>query len=203
MVSVDILVYEYLERGSLDTMLSKDVKAKEFGRVNTVKGVAHASSYMHHDCLPAIVHGDISSKNNLLDSEYEASVSDFGTAKFLKPDSSNWTGLAGTYGYLGPELAYGKELAAHQMPIGDVLDQRISPPTHQVAGGVLTLVKIAFSCLSANPHSRPTMQQVSQQLETQRPALSKPLVLITCGELLAHNGFTKATFDSQNVNIRK
>ncbi|KAK4837077.1 hypothetical protein QYF36_002639 [Acer negundo] len=31
---------------------------------------------------------------------------DFGTAKFLKPDSSNWTAAAGTYGYIAPELAY-------------------------------------------------------------------------------------------------
>ncbi|VVA13805.1 PREDICTED: MDIS1-interacting receptor like [Prunus dulcis] len=57
---------------------------------------------MHHDCLPPIVHLDISSKNILLDSEYEACVSDFGTAKFLNPDSTNWSALAGTYGYIAP-----------------------------------------------------------------------------------------------------
>ncbi|XP_026445413.1 MDIS1-interacting receptor like kinase 2-like [Papaver somniferum] len=61
---------------------------------------------MHHDCIPAIVHRDISSNNVLLDLEYEAHVSDFGTARILKPDSSNWTSLAGTYGYVAPELAY-------------------------------------------------------------------------------------------------
>ncbi|KAH9782723.1 MDIS1-interacting receptor like kinase 2 [Citrus sinensis] len=33
-------------------------------------------------------------------------VSDLGIAKFLKPDSSNWTEFAGTYGYIAPELAY-------------------------------------------------------------------------------------------------
>ncbi|KAM4076799.1 hypothetical protein ACJW30_12G091800 [Castanea mollissima] len=30
----------------------------------------------------------------------------FGTAKILNRDSSNWTSLAGTYGYVAPELAY-------------------------------------------------------------------------------------------------
>ncbi|KAF3967819.1 hypothetical protein CMV_008221 [Castanea mollissima] len=35
---------------------------------------------------------------------------DFGTAKLLKPDSSNWTALAGTYGYIAPELAYTMEV---------------------------------------------------------------------------------------------
>ncbi|XP_024171940.1 MDIS1-interacting receptor like kinase 2-like [Rosa chinensis] len=228
------LVYEYLEKGSLATVLTKDEEAKELWwskRVNIVKGVAHALCYMHHECLPPIVHRDISSKNILLDSEYGAYVSDFGTAKFLNPNSTNWTALAGTYGYVAPELAYTMEvnekcdvysfgvvaleivvgrhprdlllslslgsssssssaaLAAHPMPVLDVLDQRISPPTHQVAGEVLLLMKIAFACLNSCPRSRPTMKQVSQQFEThQRLHLSKPLRMITLSELLALDG---------------
>ncbi|XP_050254998.1 MDIS1-interacting receptor like kinase 2-like [Quercus robur] len=103
------LIYEYLEKGSLNTILTNDGEAKELDwnkRVNIIKGVAHALFYMHHDCSPPIVHRDISSKNILLDSQYEAHVSDFGIAKLLYPDSSNWTSLAGTYGYVAPELAY-------------------------------------------------------------------------------------------------
>ncbi|KAJ4721517.1 putative Receptor protein kinase [Melia azedarach] len=75
-------------------------------RMNVIKSVADALSYMHHDCFPSIVHRDISSKNVLLDLEYEARVSDFGIAKFLQPDSSNCTELAGTCGYIAPELVY-------------------------------------------------------------------------------------------------
>ena len=98
-------IYEYLERGSLATILSNDGGAKELDwnkRVNIIKGVADALSYMHHDCSLPIVHRDISSKNILLDPEYEAHVSDFGTAKLLNRDSSNWSSLAGTYGYIAP-----------------------------------------------------------------------------------------------------
>ncbi|KAH9782786.1 MDIS1-interacting receptor like kinase 2 [Citrus sinensis] len=103
------LVYEFLERGSLAAILSSDAAAQELGwsqRMNVIKGVADALSYLHHDCFPPIVHRDISSKNLLLDLEYEAHVADFGIAKFLKPDSSNWTEFVGTYGYVAPELAY-------------------------------------------------------------------------------------------------
>ena len=78
-------------------------------------------------------------------------------------------------------------LPASEMPVVDVLDRRISPPTHQVTGEVLSVLKIAFSCMNSNPQSRPTMKQVSQQLESQRLHLSKPLHMITCGELLALN----------------
>ena len=74
-------------------------------RVNVIKGVANALSYMHHDCLPPIIHRDISSKNILLDSEYEGHISDFGTARLLRPDSSNWTSFAGTFGYTAPGMS--------------------------------------------------------------------------------------------------
>nr|XP_027120336.1 MDIS1-interacting receptor like kinase 2-like [Coffea arabica] len=103
------LVYEYLERGSLAKIFSIEEEAKELDwrkRLKIIKGIAHALSYMHHDCSPAIVHRDISSNNILLDPEYEAHISDFGTSKFLKNDSSNWSSLAGTYGYVAPEYAY-------------------------------------------------------------------------------------------------
>ncbi|XP_059451357.1 probable leucine-rich repeat receptor-like protein kinase At1g35710 [Corylus avellana] len=103
------LVYEYMERGSLFCVLSNDVEAIELDwskRVNVIKGTAHALSYMHHECIPTIVHRDITSNNILLNSKLEAFVSDFGTAKLLDPDSSNQTLIAGTYGYIAPELAY-------------------------------------------------------------------------------------------------
>ena len=70
--------------------------------MNIIEGVAHALSYMHHDCSPPVVHRDISSKNILLDSQYEAHVSDFDIAKLLNQDSSNWTSLTSTYGYVAP-----------------------------------------------------------------------------------------------------
>ncbi|XP_057987276.1 MDIS1-interacting receptor like kinase 2-like isoform X2 [Hevea brasiliensis] len=103
------LVYEYLEGGNLATILGNDKKAEDLDwskRVNIVKGVANALSYMHHNCSPPIVHRDITSKNILLDSEFDAHVSDFGIVKLLNSDSSHWTALAGTYSYVAPELAY-------------------------------------------------------------------------------------------------
>ncbi|KAK3415826.1 hypothetical protein EUGRSUZ_H01441 [Eucalyptus grandis] len=111
--SHSFLVYEFLELGSLEDILKSEQRITMFDwnkRENVVKGVANALSYMHHECFPPIIHRDISSKNILLDEEYEAHVSDFGIAKVLKPDSSNWTSFAGTFGYAAPELAYTMEV---------------------------------------------------------------------------------------------
>ncbi|PIN23422.1 Serine/threonine protein kinase [Handroanthus impetiginosus] len=102
------LVYEYVERGSLGKLLYDDEEAFELNwatRVRIVKGVAHALAYLHHDCSPPIVHRDVSINNILLESELEPRLSDFGTAKLLTSDSSNWTTVAGSYGYMAPELA--------------------------------------------------------------------------------------------------
>ena len=88
------------------TNLSNDEAAIQLDwdkRINIIKGVTHALTYLHHDCSSPIVHRDISSNNVLLDLEFEAHVSDFGTAKLLNPNSSNWTTLAGTYGYMAPD----------------------------------------------------------------------------------------------------
>ncbi|KAI9092750.1 hypothetical protein K1719_027547 [Acacia pycnantha] len=105
-----ILIYEFLEGDRLDNILKHDEQAIEFNwkkRVNVVKGVANALSHMHHDCSTPIVHRDISSKNVLLSSEYEeAHIIDFGTAKFLNPNSNNMTRFVGTFGYAAPEIAF-------------------------------------------------------------------------------------------------
>ena len=63
------LVYEYIGRGSLFCVLCNDVEAVELNwikRVNIIKDITHAISYMHHECTPIIVHRDISSNNILL-----------------------------------------------------------------------------------------------------------------------------------------
>ncbi|KAL5739014.1 hypothetical protein ACOSQ2_028194 [Xanthoceras sorbifolium] len=103
------LVYEYIEKGSLSHLLYNNVEATDLDwskRVNIIKGISHALTYLHHNCSPSIVHCDISSNNILLNSKFEAFVADFGTGRLMHSDSSNRTVLAGTYGYTAPELAY-------------------------------------------------------------------------------------------------
>ncbi|KAB1222515.1 hypothetical protein CJ030_MR2G024885 [Morella rubra] len=176
------LVYAYLERGSLASFLENEDAAKVLSwckRLNIVKGVAHALSYLHHDCSPPIVHRDIKSSNILLDSQYEAYVSDFGTAQFLKLDSSNWTSLAGTYGFVAPELVQGKHsndfITSLSSPtsanssiieLKDVMDQRLPSPACQVKDKLVTVLKLAADCLNLCPQSRPTMHMISQVLSS-------------------------------------
>nr|KAJ0216845.1 hypothetical protein LSAT_V11C300135360 [Lactuca sativa] len=103
--SHSFLIYEYLEKGSLASILRSDVLAKDLDwlkRINIVRAIANGLAYMHHDCSPPMIHRDISIASILLNSDYEAHISDFGTSKLLKLDSSNSTTIAGNYGYIVP-----------------------------------------------------------------------------------------------------
>ncbi|KAL6839048.1 hypothetical protein ACP4OV_031102 [Aristida adscensionis] len=103
------LVYDYIDRGNLRATLENEEFARDLDwqkRIGIARDVAQAIYYLHHECSPPIIHRDITSNNILLDTAFKAYVSDFGTARMLKPDSSNWSELAGTYGYIAPELSY-------------------------------------------------------------------------------------------------
>jgi serine/threonine protein kinase len=73
--------------------------------------VAKGVEYLHHDCVPRIVHRDTKSSNVLLDSDMEAHLGDFGLAKavsenrqagFGKDCTESASRFAGTYGYIAP-----------------------------------------------------------------------------------------------------
>ncbi|RLN04510.1 putative LRR receptor-like serine/threonine-protein kinase [Panicum miliaceum] len=112
-----LLFYTYLPNGSLSGFLHRGgVKgAADWGaRYDIALGVAHAVAYLHHDCLPAILHGDIKAMNVLLGPRNEPYLADFGLARVLsgavasgsaKLDSSKPTRIAGSYGYIAPEYA--------------------------------------------------------------------------------------------------
>ena len=52
------------------------------------------------------------------------------------------------------------------IPLKDVLDDRLSPPTSQkIADELVLMQNLSLSCLSTNPQSRPTMHNVCRQLE--------------------------------------
>ncbi|MFQ6671147.1 hypothetical protein Gotur_035766 [Gossypium turneri] len=83
---ISALVAEKLVRKACETFLAYAKELDWKKRLNVVKGLANTLYYMHHGHSQHIVHRDISSNNVLLDLDYEARVSDFGSARILKPN---------------------------------------------------------------------------------------------------------------------
>ncbi|KAE9594098.1 hypothetical protein Lal_00039590 [Lupinus albus] len=112
--NLKLLFYDYLPNGSLSSLLHGSGKGKAEWeiRYDVILGVAHALSYLHHDCLPAIVHGDVKGMNVILGPGYQPYLADFGLARIAREndDSTNSNPvqrhyLAGSYGYMAPEHA--------------------------------------------------------------------------------------------------
>lgn len=118
-----LLVYEYIEKGSLDQWLqdasseNDDMAALFQGgvrkplswetRIKIAKGVANGLAYCHGLAKP-IIHRDIKASNVLLDSEFEAHIADFGLARRIDSLNSHVsTQVAGTMGYMPPEYKEG------------------------------------------------------------------------------------------------
>ncbi|KAG6722712.1 hypothetical protein I3842_03G173600 [Carya illinoinensis] len=106
-----LLVYEYMPNGSLGDVLrgSKGGLLDWPTRYNIALDAAEGLSYLHHDCVPPIVHRDVKSNNILLDGEFRARVADFGVAKAVATVSKGeeaMSVIAGSCGYIAPEYAY-------------------------------------------------------------------------------------------------
>ncbi|KAL8151156.1 hypothetical protein V2J09_020964 [Rumex salicifolius] len=107
-----LLVYEYMPNGSLGDLLhsSKGWLLLDWPtRCRIALDAAEGLSYLHHDCVPPIVHRDIKSNNILLDGEFGARVADFGVAKAVEviaKGTKSMSVIAGSCGYIAPEYAY-------------------------------------------------------------------------------------------------
>ncbi|PON39635.1 GPCR kinase [Trema orientale] len=104
-----LLVYDYMENGSLWDLLHGPSKKKKLDwdtRLKIALGAAQGLAYLHHDCSPRIIHRDVKSSNILLDKDFEAHLTDFGIAKSLCISKSyTSTYIMGTIGYIDPEYA--------------------------------------------------------------------------------------------------
>ncbi|KAG0587012.1 hypothetical protein KC19_2G134300 [Ceratodon purpureus] len=108
-----LLVYEYLEKRSLrETILGTPDEILHIDwptRFNIAVGTARGLAYLHEEIAPRIIHRDIKASNILLDAHLEAKISDFGLAKLCPDEQTHLTtAIAGTLGYMAPELTRGQ-----------------------------------------------------------------------------------------------
>ncbi|XVE97363.1 hypothetical protein REPUB_Repub03eG0013300 [Reevesia pubescens] len=103
------IVYELMHNGSLETQLHGPSRGSELTwhrRMKIALDIARGLEYLHELCIPSVIHRDLKSSNILLDSNFNAKLSDFGLAVTVGKESEPGLKLSGTIGYMAPEYIF-------------------------------------------------------------------------------------------------
>ncbi|CAL9194998.1 unnamed protein product [Musa hybrid cultivar] len=101
-----LLVYELMQNGSLETQLHGPSHGSALTwhlRMKIALDIARGLEYLHEHCNPPVIHRDLKSSNILLDSDFNAKISDFGLAVLSRNHNKGTLKLSGTLGYVAPE----------------------------------------------------------------------------------------------------
>ncbi|XVF57929.1 hypothetical protein PTKIN_Ptkin07bG0021800 [Pterospermum kingtungense] len=105
--SHQLLVYKYLENGSLDRWIfnrNPECTLSWKLRQKIIYDVAKGLAYLHDGCNQKILHLDVKPQNILLDENFSARLADFGLSKLIDKDQNQvLTVMRGTPGYMAPE----------------------------------------------------------------------------------------------------
>ncbi|GFQ07656.1 serine/threonine-protein kinase cdl1 [Phtheirospermum japonicum] len=112
-----IIVCEFMTLGSLyDQLQARKTgqgQALDWGtRMKIARGVAKALSYLHYETTNPAIYGDLKSSNILLDNEFNAKISDFGTAKSVNFNRESHVTNTTVIRVLGPPHYWAPERAA-------------------------------------------------------------------------------------------
>lgn len=100
------LVYEMMQNGSLESQLhglSQGSALTWNVRMKIALDIARGLEYLHERCNPPVIHRDLKPSNILLDSNFNAKLSNFGLAVADGLQKKNTANLSGTLGYVAPE----------------------------------------------------------------------------------------------------
>ncbi|XP_076937668.1 wall-associated receptor kinase 5-like [Bidens hawaiensis] len=103
------LVYEFASNGSLHHLLHKGARGTGIlswdNRLKMAHETADALAYLHTYEKMSIIHRDVKSANILLDENYTAKISDFGSSMLIPLNRGQviTTDIPGTPGYVDPE----------------------------------------------------------------------------------------------------
>ncbi|KAJ9560111.1 hypothetical protein OSB04_005271 [Centaurea solstitialis] len=181
-----LVVYEYMENGSLAENLVINNKLDWATRLDIAIGTAKGLAYLHEECLEWVLHCDVKPHNILLDANYKAKVADFGLSKLLDRscciDQLNFSTIRGTRGRSPARKHHTSNESGKTalLLIGWVRDkihesdrrmeswiEEIVDPT--VCGKydrtmMEKLVRIALQCANEDKETRPSMSEVVDML---------------------------------------
>ncbi|KAK1288074.1 Receptor-like protein kinase 2 [Acorus calamus] len=165
-----LLVFDYMINGSLDGLLHEKKVCLDWDqRYKIVLGAAQGLAYLHHDCVPRIVHRDIKANNILVGGQFEAYLADFGLARKLVGAPADLSTIAGSYGYIAPETHIIDWVRrglrqANGGGVVELLDERLRCLPDASLQEMAQALGVVVLCVNPSPVDRPTMKDVAAML---------------------------------------
>ncbi|XP_028781028.1 putative receptor-like protein kinase At1g80870 [Neltuma alba] len=124
------LVFEYMPKRSLQESLFGDERCLSLSwerRFLVILDVAKALEFLHLDCDPPVIHGDIKPSNVLLDEEHHAKISDFGLSR-IKVEEGEFDGnmFSQDLGDKSQELWKSQEFSGNLTAGSPAADERVN-----------------------------------------------------------------------------
>ncbi|KAL9247495.1 hypothetical protein vseg_020921 [Gypsophila vaccaria] len=151
-----LLVYEYMPNRSLQERLFGDGDGDGDcmnweKRFEVVQDVARALEFLHNECHPPVIHGDVKPSNVLLDWEFRAKLSDFGLSRIKVEDE------------VGVEM-FSQDLGRSQELSGNLNGEiRVDHISGECSGGEVDFA-LALQASSSMKNARVGVQKMSSGL---------------------------------------
>ncbi|KAL6221362.1 hypothetical protein ACLB2K_009113 [Fragaria x ananassa] len=112
------LLYDYLPNGSLSENIS--VKREWAAKYKIVVSIARGLCFLHHECHPAIAHGDLRSSNIVFDETMEPHLTEFGLKHLLELNKTSGTAETPAM-YTGATNSSAEELYRDVYSFGEIM----------------------------------------------------------------------------------
>uniref|UniRef100_A0A5B7AV06 non-specific serine/threonine protein kinase n=1 Tax=Davidia involucrata TaxID=16924 RepID=A0A5B7AV06_DAVIN len=185
------LLYDYLPNGNLTEKIR--MKRDWAAKYKIVIGVARGLCFLHHDCYPAIPHGDLKASNVVFDENMEPCLAEFGV-KFLEQwNESSFLAKTGEF-----NTAIKEELDMDIYNFGEVILEILTNGRLTNAGGsihskprkvllreicnenevgssnsfqeeIKLVLEVALLCTRSRPSDRPSMEEALKLLTGLKP----------------------------------
>ncbi|EEF38874.1 leucine-rich repeat receptor-like protein kinase TDR [Ricinus communis] len=180
------LLYDYLPNGNLAEKIN--VKRDWPAKYKLVTGIARGLCFLHHDCYPAIPHGDLRSSNIVFDENMEPHLAEFGIkflAEMIKGSSLATISMKETGEILNSRIK--EELYMDIYSFGEIILEILTNGRMANAGGSIqskpkeVLLREIYNENEASSSSESMQEEIKQVLEVallctrSRPADRPPM----------------------------
>ncbi|XVF48474.1 hypothetical protein PTKIN_Ptkin03bG0193300 [Pterospermum kingtungense] len=191
------LLYDYLPNGNLAEKIR--IRRDWATKCRIIVGIAKGLCFLHHDCNPAIPHGDLKSSNVVFDDNFEPLLADFGFKYLIQlikgtvPATSSRSGTGQLNAAIKEEIYkdiynFGEiilevltngsltnggatiQSKPRDVVLREIYNENEAGSTNSLQEDIKLVLDVAVDCTRSRPADRSSMEDASKLLSGLKPA---------------------------------